>query len=219
MKFITEMELRNLYKTKPFTKYVLEPDSKLTPEARQFLVDRKVTLIKSQASADKNLSPKQSKHECNNWYIKRLHSKMEWIESLFYLIAAELLQAQDAILSEEILILGKYFKNVQTAAINQIALEKFEFWGLSAEELKNSYNVEKYDVNEFHVGLKNGKEITLLNHLRASLKEIEISIIEAYWDEEKLVCTRQDLIDAINLIINILCIMMWKCLGGQKWKR
>lgn len=40
MKFITEDDLRNLYKENPFASYELEPGSKLTPGARDFLSDR-----------------------------------------------------------------------------------------------------------------------------------------------------------------------------------
>ena len=37
MKYITEADLRNLYRTTPFTTYETEPGTRLTPGARQFL--------------------------------------------------------------------------------------------------------------------------------------------------------------------------------------
>ena len=40
MKFITEAELRDIYRIHPFTTYEAEPGSRLTPGARQFLADR-----------------------------------------------------------------------------------------------------------------------------------------------------------------------------------
>ncbi|MGI6206307.1 MAG: hypothetical protein ACOYJI_06780 [Anaerovoracaceae bacterium] len=40
MKFITESELRDIYRIHPFTTYEAEPGSRLTPGARQFLADR-----------------------------------------------------------------------------------------------------------------------------------------------------------------------------------
>lgn len=40
MKYITEADLRNLYRTTPFTSYETEPGTRLTPGARQFLGDR-----------------------------------------------------------------------------------------------------------------------------------------------------------------------------------
>ena len=44
MKFITETDLRDLYKIQPFTDYDLQEGERLTPGARQFLLDRGVDL-------------------------------------------------------------------------------------------------------------------------------------------------------------------------------
>ena len=44
MKFITEDELRYLYRKEPFTTYEPEPGTRLTPGARQFLLDRGIDL-------------------------------------------------------------------------------------------------------------------------------------------------------------------------------
>ncbi|SMC70416.1 cobalamin adenosyltransferase [Sporomusa malonica] len=223
MKFITEMELRDLYKTEPFATYVLEPDTKITPGARQFLVDRRVTLVQAQCSDDKKSNPSELKltQQGEKWCTQRLRGRMDWIESLFLLTAAEVIRSGDAVLSEEVMALGKAFRNVRNAEREQLAPDTIQFWGWSEEEIKQrSEHLEKYvDISEFHVRLENGKEIALLNHLRASLREVEPAMLETYWNEDKQACSRQDLIDTVNLIINILCMMMWKCLGGQKWKR
>ncbi len=224
MKFITEMELRDLYKSEPFASYVLEQDTKITPEARQFLADRRVTL----AQADPCSNGKQSiTYEPNrlqgrgNGCILRLRRKMDGIDSLFLLIAAELLGCKDAALSEEVMALDQCFRNVQHAEREQIAPDKIEFWGWAESEIKNrAEQLGKYfDIRDFPVKLKNSKEIALLNHLRASLGEVEPALLETYWNEEQQVCSRQDLIETVNLIISILCMLMWQCLGGQKWKR
>lgn len=222
MKFITEMELRDLYKTKPFETYVLELDTKITPGARQFLADRRVTLGQAQCSDGKKANIHESKQalERENWCSLRLHRRMDCLESLFLLIAAELLHSGDAALSEEVMALGKCFQNVQNAEREKKAPEHFQFLGCSEKEIRKRFNDldRSVEINEFHVRLENGKEIALLNHLRASLREVEPALLEAYWNEEKQACSRQDLIDTVNLIINILSIMLWKRLGGEKWK-
>lgn len=223
MKFITEMELRDLYKTEPFTTYILEQDTKITPGARQFLVDRRVSLVQGQGNDGKSVNsttaPETQQQE--NWCTLRMRSKMCCIESLFLLVAAELLHSGNAVLSEEIMALGKFFQNVQEAELKEQPPDKIQFWDWSEDEIKHrAANLEKhFDISEFHVGLDNGKEIALLNYLRASLREVEPAVLETYWDKKQQVCSREDLIDTVNLIINILCMMMWKCLGGQKWKR
>ncbi|MBP2643124.1 MAG: hypothetical protein H6Q67_1011 [Firmicutes bacterium] len=223
MKFITEMELRDLYKTEPFTTFVLEQDTKITPGARQFLVDRRVTLALAQSGVGNKASTNESKREpeLGKWCTLRLRGKMDYIESLFFLIAAELLSCGDAVQAEEVMALGTCFRNVRNAEREQSAPGKIQFWGWTEEEIKErASNLETFiDLSEFHVGVKNGKEIALLNHLRASLREIEPAIMETYWDEEKQVCLRQDLVETVNLMVNILCIMAWKYWGEQRCKR
>ncbi|MFW7364454.1 hypothetical protein [Vagococcus fluvialis] len=45
MRFITEIDLRNDYRQTPFNTYKLATKDKLTSEAREFLKDRKITII------------------------------------------------------------------------------------------------------------------------------------------------------------------------------
>ncbi|AQS57700.1 cobalamin adenosyltransferase [Desulforamulus ferrireducens] len=218
MKFITEMELRELYKREPFTSYVLEPETKITPGARQFLIDRRVTLVTAPAT-NQQISANQEEPGANRSDLKLLR-KLERVEALFFLTAAELLHSSETDLAEDILALARCFQNVCQAAREQQTPASIEFWQWSEEEIKQrSANLEKHlDISEFHVRLENGKEIALLNYLRASLCELEPAILASYWQEEQQNCSRQDLIDKIYLIINILCMIMWKCLGGRKWK-
>lgn len=217
MKFITEMELRDLYKKESFATYVLEPDIKITPGARQFLVDRRVTLVPAQGSDCKKSSggkENQVVRVQKNWSTLRLQARMESMESLF-LLTAELLHSGDADLSEEVMALGKCFRNVRNAERERIAPDNFQFSGWSEEIKKRSLKLGKnIDIGESHPGVSRGKEVALLNYLCASLREVEPVILEVYWNEEKQVCSRQDLIDSVNLIINVLYMLMCKCLGG-----
>ncbi|MSS77659.1 cobalamin adenosyltransferase [Anaerococcus sp. WCA-380-WT-2B] len=45
MLFITEDKLRNQYKKSPFDSYLLKKGNKLTPQARQFLIDFRIKII------------------------------------------------------------------------------------------------------------------------------------------------------------------------------
>ncbi|AET70793.1 ethanolamine utilization cobalamin adenosyltransferase [Desulfosporosinus orientis DSM 765] len=221
MKFITEMELREVYRREPFTTYVMEPDTRITPGARQFLVDRRVTLSETQPGDEETVnldSPQQvqvEKTRCS----QRLLRKMERMESLFLLMAAEV-GSGEAILSEEVLALGRYFQKVRRAEEEQRAPDTLQFWGWSAEEIKerSAGLEEQVDISEFHLELEKGRDVAVLNYLRASLRELEPEILEIYWREEQSVCSRQDLIDAIAGIINILSMMIEKYVGGRKWK-
>lgn len=57
MLFITEENLRYQYKKSPFDSYIIEKGSKLTPQARQFLLDFRINII------DKSKPKKMKKEE------------------------------------------------------------------------------------------------------------------------------------------------------------
>lgn len=219
MKFITELELRSLYKQNPFDVYVLEPAVKLTPGARQFLADRQIAVKQSQDPANGATDCLPCSPAAGNWCMQRLRRRLEAVHSLFLLTAAELLLAGDSFLSEEVLLAAQGFRNVQQAELEQTAPGRIQFRGWTEEEIRKHLRQEKIGsvVGDFHVGLKNGKEIILLHHLRVSLQEIEPLLLECYWDEAQQNCTRQDLIDALTLLGAILSMMIKKCLGGQQW--
>lgn len=222
MKFITEMELRDLYKTEPFDTYILEPHIGITPEARQFLVDRGIKRVQAKSGDGKTATHSKVTLDPGreNWCVLRLRRRMEGIESLFLLVGANLLSGGDVVLAEEVLALGKCFRNVKNSERKLAVPDTIQFWEWSETEIRNCSNNlgNCTDIDEEHIRLEAGKTIASLNHLRASLREIEPDILEAYWDEERQVCSRHDLIDKVNLIINVLCIMMWKYRGGLKCK-
>ncbi|CCO07721.1 hypothetical protein [Desulforamulus hydrothermalis] len=224
MKFITEMELRELYKREPFTTFALEPNTRITPGARQFLVDKRVTLVQAQqkqTAAKKNKAGREKPVTgSTNWCTEKLRRKMDYVESLLLLVGLEIWRAGDAGLAEEVMALLKYFRSVRNAEKEQKAPDTVQFWGWTEDEIKKrADDMEKHvDINESHYRLANGKEIILLNHVRAALREVEPALLEVYWDDDKQICVRQDLIDKVNLIINILCMIMWKRLGGNHGK-
>lgn len=230
MKFITEMELRDLYKIDPFSTYVLEPNTKITPGARQFLMDRGIKLLPEQDRNGRSAGPALSNRandsgtnsvqQPHNWCVLRLRSRLDCIESLFQMVATDLSSCGDAVLAEEVLQLEKYVQSIKSAEFHQTAPDKIELWEWSETEINNcAHNLEKYfDIHNFNGQLQQGKTMARLNHLRVSLREAEIAILEAYWNEEQQACTREDLIEKVNIIINVLRIMMWKCQGGQKCK-
>lgn len=212
MKFVTEMELRILYKSAPFTVYVLEAAVKLTPGARQFLTDRRIVLEQAEDTGSQAVNCETDQPVAReNWSILKLRSRMERIHSLFLLTAAEVLHTGDVALSEEVLAAARGLRSIQQAELDKLSPE------ISQQYLNHPDS--HIEICDFHVGLKNGKVILLLHHLRASLHELEPVLLECYWNEDQQVCSRQDLVDGLSRISTVLCIMMKKCLGGQQWNR
>ncbi|RYD04924.1 hypothetical protein N752_12110 [Desulforamulus aquiferis] len=141
------MELREIYKTNPFVTYVLAPDTKITPGARQFLVDRRVALVQAEPQLDEvvEAKPDQSSQleQQESWSTLRLRGSMDRIEATFFLTALELLHYGDAVLSEEVMALGRYFRNVRKAELEKTAPSDIQFWGWTEEEIKNALRIWK----------------------------------------------------------------------------
>ena len=98
MKFITEEDLRDLYKKQPFMDYDLQPGERLTPGARQFLLDRGINLydddpflnpgIRKTASsksvnvnAEKAEFDKQLEKKKQIWALQGIKGQLEGIEA------------------------------------------------------------------------------------------------------------------------------------------
>lgn len=98
MKFITEEDLRDLYKKQPFMDYDLQPGERLTPGARQFLLDRGINLydddpflnpgIKKAASsksvdksAEKAEFEKKFEKKKQIWALQGIKGQLEGIEA------------------------------------------------------------------------------------------------------------------------------------------
>lgn len=82
MYFFTEKELRMMYKKKAFNQFVLEKNQKLTPEARQFLLDRKidVTTHKYKKTQEKTL---QKEKQLTEWMGYKEILSSEILEAYF----------------------------------------------------------------------------------------------------------------------------------------
>ena len=98
MKFITEDDLRDLYKKEPFMDYDLQPGERRTPGARQFLLDRGINLYdddpflntgfkkstSSKSSDDceeKAAFDKQFAEKKHKWALAGLKAQLEEMES------------------------------------------------------------------------------------------------------------------------------------------
>ena len=134
MKFITEEDLRDLYKKQPFTDYDLKEGERLTPGARQFLVDRGVDMYdrndpmavldaqKKEKAKAAQAAKTESSSGCRNG--KKLCSRMKALQSLFLLTARDLLDT-DLCLSQQLTGLSRQF-----AALGSVSEGKCEAVGL-----------------------------------------------------------------------------------------
>lgn len=224
MKYITEEDLRDLYRKAPFTNYDLEPGVRLTPGARQFLIDKGIAKPENELSGTvKNEIVKSTtgKTEKKDTYkINKLYNHMRSVEALFLLTEEELL-SRDVCLAQSVIKLGKQFSGIKASLKSKAPVENLTC--IECTGIKNSNFSEDledcFEINEFHIQLEKGREIIVLHRLRCVLNELKPFVQELYEgsDAETKVC--EDMIGKINQIINSLSLLICLAFGGKKCQR
>lgn len=216
MKYITEEDLRDLFKKEPFTDYNLEPGVRLTPGARQFLIDRGINMIETDSI--KMVVPlAEKKVACKN---KKLYSRMKSIDALFLLTEEELL-SRDICLAQSVIKLGKQFSCIINMVKNNAPIENLccmECTGINKNNFSNNLD-DCFEVSEFHIQLEKGREIVVLHRLRCALDEIIPIVQEVYEGSDDEGLLHEDIIGKINQIINSLSQLICSAVGGKKCQR
>lgn len=224
MKFITEDDLRNLYKKEPFTAYEIEPGTRITPGARQFLLDHGIKMIEDESFTKRNtVNSRQAsmlQERKNSWKKKKLNSKMKSVEALFLLAGEELLSG-DVSLAQNVIDLGKQLGHIKNAGEGKEIVENLscqECTGINMENFSDGLD-DCFEITEVHMQLKKGRKIIILHRLRCALREIEPVVLELYEDsdDENLRC--KEVIGKVNQIINTLSQMICSVVGGEKCQR
>lgn len=215
MKFITEEDLRDLYRKEPFTDYKAEEGSRLTPGARQFLADRGIrymedgTLIKIN---NKNIDQCQNETgKKANMEKKKLFYKIKSIETLFLATGEELLNG-DTVLAHDILNLERQLSDIRSMLEGKGTAENMtcnECTGIKTDNFSNDLE-DCFEITQTHMETKNGRKIILLHRLRCELREIVLTVLELCDD---------DAVKKINQIINVLSQLICSVNGGKECQR
>lgn len=217
MKFITEVDLRDLYKKEPFTTYRLEAHSKLTPGARQFLQDYKISIFNHTSDTKKKVVTKNRAVDLSEseGEFLRLLSKLKSVEALFLLTVEELLD-RDVCIAKSVITLNKHFSSIRNVVKNKEAFEDLcctECMGIN--ESNHSLTLEDcIEITEIHLHLEKSRELLILHRLRCALQEIEPFVWELFirGSAENMLC--EEMIGKVNQIINHLSQLICSVIGG-----
>lgn len=224
MKFITELELRDLYKKEHFTTYHVDSEVRLTPGARQFLADRRINMVDDDFGNKKNIEKIKPSAKCpeNYWGNRKLHSKMKSTEVIFLLTVEELL-SRDACLAQSVLHLYKQFscirhvwKNEGEGKVESLCCKACT--GIDENNFSDSLD-DCMEINDFHMTLVKGKEILLLHRLRCALQEIEPVAQDFCLSRQEEKKVYEEMIGKVNQIINSLSPLICSVIGGEKCQR
>lgn len=224
MKYITEEDLRDLYRKAPFTDYDLEPGIRLTPGARQFLIDKGINIPETGFSSigkNENVKPATVKTEKKDIRKNdKLYSSMKSIEALFLLTEEELL-SRDVCLAQSMIKLRKQFSSLRASVKSKAPVENLtcvECTGIKSNNFSEDLD-DCFEITEFHIQLEKGREIVVLHRLRCALNEIKPLVQELYEDKDAETELCEDMIRKLNQIVNSLSQLICLAFGGKKCQR
>lgn len=217
MKFITEDDLRTIYRDTPFTSYEIEPGARLTPGARQFLQDRQINVFADGTAmhvGDGVIAGREPTSGTPDLLRnKRLFAALKSTDALFLLTASELIE-KDVCLAQEVLQLGQKFEEIKQMDAEGKMFEPIPCTGCSCMNNDNfsSDLGECFDITSFHIQAEKGREILLLHRLRCALYEVQVVVMETH-------CTNKCITERLNQIINRLSQMICTAFGGNECQR
>ena len=214
MKFITEYDLRARFNEQPFTDYIIEKNTRLTPGARQFLSDRRITLLEDGAEACEAADSKK-----DSLAIAKLLSDVEVLEAEFLVITSQIIET-DIEIAGQMSKAGHEFGRIKTLLTDGAADINISFEGCTGMD-KDHFGKDLgncFDITDFYIQSPNGKIIVQMNALRAKIRAMRISAAEALSAdrEEK----RQEAVtEAVNQIINKLSQLICMAAGVKTCRR
>ncbi|GLC78400.1 hypothetical protein [Lacrimispora brassicae] len=203
MKFITEDDLRILFKRQPFTSYDLPVGTRLTPGARQFLVDKKIPISDDPMLVkQKSVKPAEKKEEAPEKEIcrDRFLLKKKTLQAQFLEVGLELLSL-DVLLAEEVFGLERKLSNLGKEGREEESGFK-PCTGFHENSL-NEHSEDCFEITGFHAQSEKGKEIVLLHRLRCSTRELAAE------------ADRENLNPVINRLSQMICLEY----GGKTCQR
>ncbi|QUH19588.1 ethanolamine utilization protein [Alkaliphilus sp. B6464] len=221
MRFITEEDLRNLFRKEPFTVYEIKAGERLTPGGRQFLLDRGINMVEGDSLIEKGTEGEKIQHNWietrNDWKQKMFYTKMKSMEVLFLITAEELL-SRDVLLAQSVINLGKEFSNIKSDLKNNTVetLCCKECTGIKGDNISDDLD-DCFEITGFHIQLENGRDIIILHRLRCALRELEPFILELFENNDNEFC--KGVIGKVNQSINTLSQMICSIFGGKKCQR
>ena len=215
MRFLTEEDLRLLYRNTPFAEYHIEPGTRLTPGGRQFLNDRGIRVCGERASARPvavenaqaagnaqvagPLLPAAPTSPASSHELLALRRA----QSIFLSTGAELLD-YSVVTAGEVFELERL---LASAAAGDFTREP-ECSACTGISAKNAGELleDCFEVTGFHAQLEAGKEIVRLHGLRCELRCLEAELSGG----------RKR---AVRTIINRLSQMICRAIGGTVCQR
>jgi len=243
VKIITEIDLRELYKRNPFENYRLDPGTRMTPAATEFLNERKIKILDETGEPvlgsqhkrvgqeiwkeEKTISastekPEEYTHLHGSTLVLKTHErikfrgKLDSLEAFLISLIIDMQGSGNLGLTSELKVILAYLRKMMLAEVTQKPLDFIEFNGWKDSEIRDRSHHPKdyYGIGHFVPDPSQGPVMAGLNQLRTKVRELEIKGIEALLESEQGGSPRRDIILALNRLSSLVYIMMCQYLGG-----
>ena len=215
MHFITETELRAKYKTQPFIDFKLPPETRLTPGARQFLLDRGVNLYDKKVKNKKDESQKDI-DKVEKIKPKKFIRKIKLIQADTLLCGANVIES-NLDLAQEISKISNQLSSIIKFVDTNLPVQSLECkpcTGICDETFSQDLG-DCFEINEFHIQVENGKNIILLHKLRLLFREFYEDL-----DDYSLNADMKEQIEKwLQQIINTISRLVCAAYGSKKCQR
>ncbi len=223
MRFLTEEDLRLLYRNAPFAEYHIEPGTRLTPGGRQFLNDRGVRICGDMRGCGERRDGREARSGNAGKSIRcrpisaaptstAAHTSAVTPHELLALRRAQsiFLNTGAELLEHSVVTAGEVFEleRLLAAATAGDFTREPEFPACTGINAENAGELleDCFEVTGFHAQLEAGKEIVRLHGLRCELRCLEAELSGG----------RKR---AVRIIINRLSQMICRAIGGTVCQR
>lgn len=204
MKYITEADLRNLYRTTPFTTYETEPGTRLTPGARQFLGDRGIRVPDESASSKRIVDNRTSKTPPDGKTSdekadgqKKLQNSLKSAQALFLETGLQF-KEHDVLLAQRIFVMERCLAGL-TAEEETCLLPCQACTGICPDNFSEDME-DCFEITSFHVQSERGMDLIRLHRLRCLLRELG-----PFVEQELGAGKKRELHQVINGLSQLIC--------------
>lgn len=230
MRFITERELREQFASGAPSSYEVPADARLTPAARQYLMDLRLYRIgaggtcapsspvsPARSSAPSGPKPEHMTHLTRTELVCKAHPRIELRGKLDSLEAELLLtqiEAPDGF-AAPLTDAMRLIRLVLASDVKEEALADWQLDGMTAEQIhRASHHPEEFGYpGHIQPSAAQGRFPALLNRLRTMTRECELCAVRAYWTDGTL--ARGDLVLALNRLSSYFYVLQLRAAAGK----
>lgn len=210
MKFITENDLRAMYKTQPFTTYTPREGERLTPGARQFLIDRGVNVY-TETATTKKASPSHTEAPNNETQAQKqwLCLKIDALR-LQFLRATKDILASDVQMAQQLTALARQLSLLTLFAEGKCDVADLYCTpcaGMNEETFSDALG-DCVEVSEFCMQLEKAQTLLSMAQLRNAVRLFEVEMDMQLDDETLKKTLRAKSAQIVNRLSQLICQTM-----------